>query len=155
MGMTDKVNYEQEFKNFELANFILKPDGQRVTQIEFAEMIHVSSQTLSIRFKEEREKAENQEIVNNLKALARRGTNKVLKSLNSLKIESTKDARDIATIAYGAADRIGFAPNQFQVNVNQQVAIAPLFEGVGQMDLQSLIGGNDGVKADAAYPDET
>ncbi len=145
MSRTDKLDYEREFANFELANSVLEPCGKELTQSEFAYYLGVSYQTLSIHFKELREKAENQEIINNLKAISRKGLNKVSVALDTISVTTIKESETMSRIAYGAADRIGFSPQAATINIQnsntqQTLVIPPMFAGEETQEIKNLIG---------------
>jgi predicted HAD superfamily Cof-like phosphohydrolase len=144
MGRPDKIDYAREFANFELANAILEPDGQRLTLADLSEALGVSSHSLSVHFAAEREKAENAEIISNLRAIARKGSDKVSRAIGSFKADTVKDLAGIAKITYGAADRVGHAPQAYVFQMNQtqatQVNLSPLISNASQEDYQKLIG---------------
>ncbi len=145
MAGVDKVDYAREFKNFELAKWVLEQDGGKLTQEEYAYQIGVNPAGLSTHFAELRRKEEDAEIVQNLRAISRLATNKVSKGIASLQMETVKDAEGIARIGYGAADRIGFSPQAATINIQnsntqQTLVIPPMFAGEETQEIKNLIG---------------
>ncbi len=145
MGSVDKVDYAREFRNFELAKWVLEQDGGKLTQEEYAYQIGVNPAGLSTHFAELRRQEEDAEIVQNLRAISRLATNKVSKGIASLQMETVKDAEGIARIGYGAADRIGFSPQVATINMTQNatanvLVIPPMFSNEETQSIKDMIG---------------
>ncbi len=143
------LDYEREYRNFLNAKAVLLERHKvQLTEADYADCLGIARQTFSTHFAEIKKREVTKRIEDTLRHVTIKALNKTVEGLNHLTMSETPEAVGmVAKVAYGAADRIGFSPQQVQINMqqnNQQnVVIPPLFAKEDEELIKPILEGKE------------